>query len=248
MVKDKIIKALGKAVSMFFAAFNAILGLLAKIDIKDENLKKRVISSIIMLPLAIYAIYFSKGMFVLAAVAIAVLMVYEWIDMSQRMIDQRKWRSIGIIYITIPIYAVINLRLLDSDIVFWMFLLIWTTDIGAYFTGRILGGPKLAASISPGKTWSGFVGGLIGAAAVGFLSSLMFVGDAIFFIILSITVSIFGQASDLLESKFKRIFGVKDSGDIIPGHGGVLDRLDAMMLVAPILLIVTSSFPAQFGL
>jgi phosphatidate cytidylyltransferase len=163
------------------------------------------------------------------------------------MTNQTKWRVVGFFYVSIPIYAIIRLRFIDSDIVFWMFLIIWTTDITAYFTGKILGGKKLAPKISPGKTWSGFYGGFLGAILVGLLSSLIFVGSVYFFLVLSIFISIISQLSDLLESKFKRIFGVKDSGNLIPGHGGVLDRLDGMILSAPFLLFIFNLFPHKFG-
>ncbi len=221
---------------------------LAKVDVSDGNLKKRIISSLIMIPFAFYAIYFSKELFLFFGIAIAILMVYEWVDISKRMGDQTKWRVIGFLYILIPIYCVIRLRFIDSDIVFWMFLIIWTTDISAYFVGKIVGGKKLAPSISPGKTWSGMYGALAACACLGLVSSLMFTGGALFFMFIAVIISLVEQASDLVESKFKRIFGVKDSGNIIPGHGGVLDRIDGMMLVAPFLLILVNIFPRQFGL
>ncbi len=218
-----------------------------KFDIKDSNLKKRILTSMILIPLAIYAIYFSKNFFLLIAISIAILMTFEWIDMSKEMPNQTKWRVIGFFVILIPIYSIIRLRLIDSDILFWMFLLIWTTDICAYFTGKIMEGKKLAPSISPGKTWAGFYGAIAASAIIGLISSLMFVGGVVFFIIISIIISIVEQASDLLESKFKRIFGVKDSSNIIPGHGGIFDRLDGVILVAPFILLLVNIFPKQFG-
>ena len=90
-------------------------------------------------------------------------------------------------------------------------------------------------------------GGVAASALIGLLSSFMFSGGVIFFVFVSICLSLIEQASDLLESKFKRIFGVKDSGDIIPGHGGVLDRLDGLMLAAPTVLFLITVFPSKFG-
>jgi phosphatidate cytidylyltransferase len=176
------------------------------------------------------------------------MMTVEWIDMIKRQEDQTKWRTIGLFYILIPIYAVIKIRLIDSNILFWMFSIIWATDIFAFFAGKKLGGPKLAPDISPNKTWSGLAGGVLASVIIGFLSSFMFIGGIIFFTFASLILSLLEQASDLLESKFKRIFGVKDSGTIIPGHGGVLDRLDGMMLVAPVVLILITLFPSKFGI
>jgi len=148
----------------------------------------------------------------------------------------------------IPLYAVYQLRLISVDIVFWMFSIIWVTDIFAFFSGRILGGKKLAPTISPNKTWSGLAGAVIATAVIGLISASMFPGSVLFFVIASVALSLIEQISDLVESKFKRIFGVKDSGNIIPGHGGVLDRLDGMMFTAPAVLLLITVFADRFGL
>jgi phosphatidate cytidylyltransferase len=126
--------------------------------------------------------------------------------------------------------------------VLWMFAVVWTTDIVAYFTGRRFGGPKLWPRVSPKKTWSGFAGGLVAGTAAGVAVPLVATrwGWTQPFAILSIALlsmaaSVVGQAGDLAESALKRYFGVKDSGWIIPGHGGVMDRLDAFWAVALLL-------------
>jgi phosphatidate cytidylyltransferase len=215
-----------------------------------ENTKQRVISSLIMVPLALYAIFYSKNFFIFLSIAIAMMMTVEWLDMTRREENQTKWRAIGLFYILIPIYSVIKIRMLDnSSILFWMFAVIWATDIFAFFAGRSLGGPKIAPDISPNKTWSGLAGGVIASMLIGLLSSFMFAaGGILFFVTISMFLSLLEQGSDLLESKFKRIFGVKDSGSIIPGHGGVLDRLDGLMLVAPVVLFLITVFPTRFGM
>ncbi len=215
---------------------------------KASQLKKRVVSSLILIPFAIYAVLFSKSLFIFFVVSMAVLMTFEWCDMTASRRNKNKWRLIGFLYIAIPAYCLVKIKLIDSDTLFWMFLVIWSVDIAAYFTGKIIGGPKLAPSISPGKTWSGFIGGVVAAIIVGFFTSLMFVGDVLFFIFISILISIICQISDLVESKFKRIFDVKDSGNLIPGHGGILDRMDGAILTAPFVLFVISFFGRQFGL
>ncbi len=120
-------------------------------------------------------------------------------------------------------------------------LIIWASDIGAYVVGRLVGGPKLAPAISPGKTWSGAVGGMGAAALVG-LGVAALVGarfPLLHCILVSIIIGIASQLGDLLESGFKRHFGVKDSGRSIPGHGGLLDRLDGMLTAAPIAVLIT---------
>nr|WP_210383517.1 phosphatidate cytidylyltransferase [Methylobacterium organophilum] len=123
----------------------------------------------------------------------------------------------------------------------WMFAVVWSTDIAAYFAGRKIGGPKLMPRVSPNKTWSGALGGLVGAVAAGTLvpvvadlagttlpsaASLPVVAGV------SALASVLSQAGDLIESGLKRRYGVKDSGKIIPGHGGVMDRLDGFFAVA----------------
>ena len=114
--------------------------------------------------------------------------------------------------------------------------IVWASDIGAYLVGRFVGGPKLVPAISPGKTWSGAVGGLASAALAGLAVAAGTARglSAPHVIVLAIGLGIISQAGDLFESALKRHFGVKDSGRIIPGHGGLLDRLDALLAVAPV--------------
>jgi phosphatidate cytidylyltransferase len=114
---------------------------------------------------------------------------------------------------------------------FWVFIVVWSTDIGAYFTGRAIGGPKLAPTISPGKTRAGLYGGVVAALVLGiiwaFVSGLSYRLD-----LLAPIFAVAAQAGDLFESWMKRRAGVKDSGDWLPGHGGVFDRLDGLLPVA----------------
>lgn len=137
--------------------------------------------------------------------------------------------------------AVIWLRELPETgfaIVIWMLATVAATDVGAYLVGRTIGGPKLCPSISPGKTWSGAVGGVCAAGLVALVTSLL-VPDARPEVLFPMTVllSAVGQGGDLMESALKRHFKVKDSGGLIPGHGGVLDRVDAQMAVIPVVAL-----------
>ncbi len=248
---SKIIESINNFVIRILVLMSNYLNMFVrKVDALDPkaNTKQRIITSLVLIPLALYAIYFSKNLFLFIAIAITILMTIEWLDMIKNSHEITKWRLVGFFYILIPIYAVIRLRFIDEDIVFWMFAIIWATDIFAFFAGRTLGGPKLAPTISPNKTWSGMAGGVLASAIIGFISAFMFTGSVMFFVFASIFLSLIEQISDLLESKFKRIFGVKDSGNIIPGHGGILDRLDGMMLVAPIALVLVTIFRRNFGL
>ncbi len=237
------------------AICNMVLFFNQKIDLLIEkfenidssrNLRQRVISSLILAPIMLYAIFVSEDLFLFLTIALAILMTIEWLDIIRDKPHEKRWRVIGFLYIAIPLYSVYKLRIMDVNVLFWMFAIIWATDIFAYFAGRKLGGPKLAPSISPNKTWSGLAGGVIASAIIGLISSSMFMGGAIFFMFISVLLSLVEQVSDLLESKFKRIFVVKDSGRIIPGHGGVLDRLDGMMLSAPFVLFLVVVFAKKF--
>ncbi len=247
MAKDKVSlnKKIERAISFPKQVFTSLMDYVHHLDPKD-NTKQRIISSIVLIPVALYAIFFSKSTFMFLAIAIAIAMTMEWLDITQSAQDQKKWRLIGLLYILIPIYSVIKIRLYDVDILFWMFAVIWSTDIFAFFAGRTLGGPKLAPTISPNKTWSGLAGGVVASIMIGLMSSFMFRGGVVFFMFMSAFLALIEQASDLFESKVKRIFGVKDSGNIIPGHGGVLDRLDGMMFVAPVVLLLINLFADKF--
>jgi phosphatidate cytidylyltransferase len=119
--------------------------------------------------------------------------------------------------------------------VFWLFAVVWATDTAAYISGRLIGGPKLAPRFSPNKTWAGLIGGALAAALVGVIAATL-MGDAPMpsMALASAGLAVVAQAGDLVESALKRRFGVKDASTLIPGHGGVLDRLDGMLFAAPV--------------
>lgn len=247
---DKNMEGIKKILHSLNVISNKLFGkIIAKIDELDpsENTRQRVISAVILVPLAVYAICFSQSLFFFITIAITILMTAEWLDLTKSAQDQKKWRLIGLAYIAIPMYCVLKLRLQqDTNILLWMFAVIWTTDIFAFFSGKTFGGVKLAPQISPNKTWTGLIGGVFASMIIGFLSAFMFRGGVFFFVFFSALLAIIEQASDLLESKFKRTFGVKDSGNIIPGHGGILDRLDGLMLSAPFVLFLITFFSDKF--
>jgi phosphatidate cytidylyltransferase len=142
------------------------------------------------------------------------------------------WRVVGLLFFGLVVIAVLALRGTTQDGIFVGFYLgtvIWTTDTAAFFTGRQVGGEKLAPDISPSKTWSGAAGGLAVATVLGTALWIIFGGSPWWIgLLLSAALSIVGQLGDLTESALKRRFRVKDSGDIIPGHGGLMDRLDSI--------------------
>ncbi|MBN34166.1 MAG: phosphatidate cytidylyltransferase [Rhodospirillaceae bacterium] len=149
------------------------------------------------------------------------------------------WAAAGTIYAALPMAALLWMRAEEGSqwLLLWMFLVVWSSDTGAYIVGRLVGGMKLAPKISPGKTVSGAVGGLTLASIVAMTLASMIPSDEIRGLILGAVVAITAQAGDLLQSAIKRRYGVKDSGSIIPGHGGVMDRLDSLVLAAPALAV-----------
>jgi phosphatidate cytidylyltransferase len=146
--------------------------------------------------------------------------------------------AFGIPYLGLGAVALVWMRQLPvggGANVIVLLLIVWASDIGAYAAGRAIGGPRLAPAISPGKTWSGAAGGVLAAAATGLAASSVLGNGPISWrpVAFAVLIGIIGQAGDLFESQLKRDFGVKDSGSIIPGHGGLLDRLDAVLTAAP---------------
>lgn len=142
------------------------------------------------------------------------------------------WRAAGLVYFALVVVAVLGLRG-TAPLGIWAGVLlgtvVWLTDTGAFFTGRQVGGEKLAPDISPGKTWSGAVGGfLLGTVAGTILWSFISPSPWWIGLLLCAATSLLGQIGDLSESALKRRFRIKDSGDIIPGHGGLMDRLDSV--------------------
>lgn len=143
----------------------------------------------------------------------------------------------GFLYVAIPALALVVLNWAWFELVFWLMAVTWSTDIFAYFAGRGIGGPKLAPRVSPNKTWAGLIGGMAGAAVVGaFVAWLLDIGAP--FIFLGAPMGLIAQLGDLYESWVKRRCEVKDSSSLIPGHGGVLDRVDGLLPVIVATLIV----------
>jgi phosphatidate cytidylyltransferase len=155
----------------------------------------------------------------------------------------RLWAAAGCLYAGLPSVALVWLRCgagAGRSVLLWLLLLVWATDIGAYAAGRMIGGPLLAPAISPKKTWAGLLGGMASAAAVGAgIAIIVGVAAPVALAIVSGLLAVVAQAGDLLESWVKRRWGVKDASNIIPGHGGVLDRVDGVLTVALVVAAVT---------
>jgi len=145
------------------------------------------------------------------------------------------WLAVGVPYVGLPCLALSWIRAMPQEglvTLLWVLGLVWATDTGAYVAGRTIGGPKLAPRISPNKTWAGLFGGMAAAGLVGLAAAALVAGVSPWIAaLLSAALAIVEQAGDLFESAVKRRFGVKDSSNLIPGHGGVLDRVDGLLSV-----------------
>jgi phosphatidate cytidylyltransferase len=197
-----------------------------------NDLLVRIMSGVIMIAVALGAAVEGGGLFAIFVAAIVTVMYYEWRQITRDWgLD---WALAGFVYCLLPAVALLWVRGWDDgrlNLLLWVFIVTWATDIGAYFVGRSLGKKKLAPAISPNKTVAGLYGGVAAATLLG--------GAWVLYRDLNHALIVFApifaaasQGGDLFESWMKRKAGVKDSGTWLPGHGGVLDRLDGLVPVA----------------
>jgi phosphatidate cytidylyltransferase len=162
------------------------------------------------------------------------------------------WQAVGVIYLGLPALALSGLRAFEAHgalIIIGLFLVVWATDSGALIFGNLIGGPRMAPRLSPSKTWAGTLGGSLTAALV-FAGYIALLGGApVIGGVFALLFSIVAHAGDLFESFVKRRFGIKNSGSLIPGHGGVLDRMDSTLFaaVAMALLVLLFGLNPLFG-
>lgn len=192
----------------------------------------RTATGLVLIALALLTAEVGGTVFAVFVAAIATAMFYEWTRIVRGW--GAAWYVSGFVYALVPALALLWIRERDAhglNLLLWAFIVTWSTDIGAYFAGRRLGRRKLAPSISPGKTVEGLAGGVAAATLLGGAWVLANgLGHAL--LALAPVLAIAAQAGDLFESSMKRRAGVKDSGIWLPGHGGVLDRLDGLVPVA----------------
>ena len=152
----------------------------------------------------------------------------------------------GWLYIALPLYLIVMMAQRNGEyrpwIVLWFAFMVWTNDVVAYIVGVMIGKHRLMERISPKKSWEGFFGGFAATVGIGFLAASIHGYDSRVLGLMGVVVCISGVLGDLVESMFKRSVGVKDSGTIMPGHGGFLDRFDAMLMAAPFAYIITITF------
>lgn len=201
-------------------------------------------SILILSAIAAFGIFFKKYMnetfFLTGFLVIAFLLL------SEIVISSHKVKLVDIatvlfltVYITIGFYSLYNLRLISFGTMFYLLLTIWVTDSGAYFGGMKFGKRKLSPNISPNKSIEGSIIGSLSSiiVAVGTFYLTDIFKNIFIAILVTIVISIVGQLGDLVESAYKREYGVKDSSNILPGHGGIFDRFDSVILSAPFLLL-----------
>lgn len=249
--------------------------------LKDTGLRARVLSALVLIPVALAAVALGAPYFDLLVVAAGMLMAWEWARLcnggrvrpagivaiataaaavatsylfgaerallvvaggaaaaalAAAITRQRPgWMGLGTLYASLPCVAILWLRedpAFGLATILWLLILVWAIDVGAYVVGRNVGGPKLAPVISPKKTWSGLAGGVAAAGIVGAVAGLVIDGAApLPLALVSAVLALVEQAGDLGESAVKRRFGAKDSSGLIPGHGGLLDRIDGLVAV-----------------
>lgn len=233
---------------------------------KTSDLKTRFLSALVMLVVAGAALYFGRYVWAVFVALVAGGVLWEWSKlanaMAQNVVARTAWFLAGVVYVGVGAEVLLLLRLEAAPWVVLVVAAVVATDVGAYFAGRFIGGAKIAPKISPSKTWAGLAGGMLAAWIVGALfvhATLCWQGvlaplspcHAPGYWRLPITVgsyaaalAVVAQIGDFFESWMKRRAGVKDSGSLIPGHGGLFDRLDgllAVLFVLGILVLVSRS-------
>lgn len=263
-----------------------------QVTVRPSSLRVRVISALVMAPVALLAVWAGGWPLALFTALAAVLMSLEWSRLAAPKRDaapaimiaallsailaaalgawgwalaltvaaagalalaglaERSWAWLGagIFYAGLPCLALLWLRASPAEglmTVLWILALVWAVDTAAYFAGRAIGGPKLAPAISPNKTWAGLGGGVAAALLVGVAAAVMTGARPIPLALVSAALAIVEQAGDLMESAIKRHFHVKDAGHLIPGHGGLLDRVDG--LIATLVAVAAITLAAGKG-
>lgn len=236
---------------MYFSVFVIVILLMASLEwSRIVNLRPAMLKWFFHILVILSAVYLVPNEFVILLIAAVYLLLPLWlhsrpVEQTAALLQHRSgplvFFAIGLVYLVPAGASLLFLYQQDaygSQYILFCMLLVWTADIGAYFTGRRLGKTKLAPHISPGKTREGVYGALLFSALVS-VAGAHYLGHRgtgllwmVFIAMLTVVYSVYG---DLFESVFKRAAGVKDSGSILPGHGGVLDRIDSLLVALPIM-------------
>lgn len=201
-----------------------------------SDLGVRTLSGIAMMLVAAIAIWFGGWIFRIFVLVVATGLLREWFRLVWKLHSDMAWRLLwslgGLLYIGLATATLAALReISELYLVLAVIGIVIATDTGAYFAGRTFGGPKIAPRISPSKTWSGLCGGMLAAAVLASAVGSYFETFALWQPLVGAGLAVVAQAGDFFESWMKRRAGVKDSGSLIPGHGGLLDRADGLLAV-----------------
>lgn len=208
-----------------------------------SELTKRVISGTILAAMLLGDLWLGSWWYLVLLLGGAAVVLREFVRLVRGMTGEPRvralWVVFGVIYVALAVNGLWRVRELPGNgllMAAWLFLVVWATDTGAYVFGRTIGGPRIAPSISPSKTWAGLFGGFVfaGIVMVGMSSLNLGAIDGHWFgmALLAIPLVVLAQVGDFFESWMKRRAGVKDSGTLIPGHGGLFDRVDGLLPVA----------------
>ncbi len=198
----------------------------------NKELQKRILSSIILLPLALYFILSGSFYLIFFIIICFLVSVYEW----NKMVKKIKFKILGTFFLIFSFYTFYEISI--SYIEIFVLLVCVSTDIGGYVFGKLFKGPKLT-KISPNKTYSGMIGGyFLSLISLSFFMNWINHIVNVEWFIVTILLSTASQIGDIIISYFKRLSKVKDTGKIIPGHGGLLDRIDGMIFAFPIFYLI----------
>ena len=219
---------------------------------RQSDLGIRVLSAVVMVAVAGIALWLGGWPFAVFVAVVAAGVFWEWWDLvlrfAKRAISRALWIAAGIGYLFVAAVALIELREDSLAVACQLLLMVVAVDVGAYFAGRTIGGPKIAPRISPSKTWAGLAGGIFAASVAH--AAMMPLTDpefptldlgaiAGFSLLGGVLVAAIAQFGDFFESRMKRKAGVKDSGSLIPGHGGLFDRVDGLVAVLFVVGLLT---------
>ena len=199
-----------------------------------NNLTKRIFSSLILIPLSLYFIISGTYMLIFFTLICLFVSCYEWNMMTKK----KTYRVYGFLFLIFSFYTFYELSL-GLSLVFFIILICISTDIGGYVFGKMFKGPKLT-KISPKKTYAGMIGGyFLSLICLTIISNYInYTNIPIQFFILTLIISTVSQIGDIIISYFKRLSKIKDTGKIIPGHGGLLDRIDGMIFTFPVVYLI----------
>ena len=209
----------------------------------EKELQKRILSSIILLPLSFFFIIKGSIFFILFLTILFVVACQEWLKMTKKI----EYKTVGILFLFFSFYTVYFFRERDLSDFLLILIICIATDIGGYIFGKIFKGPRLI-KISPNKTYAGMIGSFLLSIVASYIFAIKYdstflqnqnLFEGVYFIFLIFLISSVSQIGDLIISYFKRLSKIKNTGNIFPGHGGLLDRIDGMIFAFPFIFLVS---------